>query len=775
MTPKIFSLIALLTFVAAKAIRIEDNEISFPYLNPLLKFNNGTRVENIGDWKVRRNEISKQLQEYILGTIPEIRPTLISSTIINKTKNKNKNAISTFYYLTYESVDSDNITNASFYVEVISPTTNYNNNKKLPMFLTQWNHREWGLLGVSRGYISMIYPGSDTRDAAPLFQSMFMPKYTMKLILARAFVASLALDFVFQYQPLNEQIDLEKICITGHSRNGKQSLLAAAFDERITAVVGSSPGAPIASPYHISSHNYYGEGPDAGRAGQWWSKTILNFTKHPEQLPMDGHGVISMIAPRNTLIASGYTDHEGDITFANEYSIVENMKVFSGIYNKSENLRILHRPGDHHGFVSVNAYFDFFDVHFNIEKGKKFAFSYYQCQNDYKKTFPLQLLTPAGFDWEVWKNSFKSQTPPPPPLATNNLLDRINWLLQLNNATIFVRSVGTNYAEDSMSGVLRYPSVMMGHDLLLFKQKQLKRMAVSFGNYVTANVYWYEKDTALSSSKLLNTRPAVIWLHPYSYSTGYYASYERDGLVVDKLAKAGYVVLAYDQIGFGTRLLDGGSTFYARYGNDASLFGTMVSDAISGIDFLECRSEIGRYNSSKCGDGENHIPPYSFNLNEIPVVNSKNIYVAGYSLGGNVALHTASIEQDRVAGVASFAGFTPFRTDFNYKPTYGIKRLYDFHALIPRLGLFQNSMASIPYDYDELIGSIAPRNILLYTPMDDRDSTYEDVDECLSKIKNKWKGTNNFNYTSIKNMGTAMGQTESDFLYDWLLNLRKTM
>ena len=63
----------------------------------------------------------------------------------------------------------------------------------------------------------------------------------------------------------------------------------------------------------------------------------------------------------------------------------------------------------------------------------------------------------------------------------------------------------------------------------------------------------------------------------------------------------------------------------------------MVTDAVAAIDFLECRSQIGRYNLSKCGDGENHVPPYSFHLNEIPVVDSTNIYIAGYSLGGNVA------------------------------------------------------------------------------------------------------------------------------------------
>ena len=90
---------------------------------------------------------------------------------------------------------------------------------------------------------------------------------------------------------------------------------------------------------------------------------------------------------------------------------------------------------------------------------------------------PLRLLTPAGFEWHTWEKAFKGKTPKPPPSLQDNLLERVNWLLQLDNSTRYIRSVGTNYAEDAMSGVLRYPSVMMGHDLKLFNQKDLRRMA----------------------------------------------------------------------------------------------------------------------------------------------------------------------------------------------------------------------------------------------------------------------------------------------------------
>ena len=108
-------------------------------------------------------------------------------------------------------------------------------------------------------------------------------------------------------------------------------------------------------------------------------------------------------------------------------------------------------------------------------------------------------------------------------------------------------------------------------------------------------------------------------------------------------------------------------------------------------------------------------------IDRIPYIDLEQIYVAGFALGGTVALHTAALDlEKRIAGVASFSGFTPMRTDTPGKPTGGIRRLFEMHALIPRLGLFQGDQSAIPYDYDDLLKAIAPRPTLLYTPQSDR-------------------------------------------------------
>ena len=54
-------------------------------------------------------------------------------------------------------------------------------------------------MALKRGYIAVVYPGSDVRDAAPAFQQAY-PNASMALIAARAFVASRVLDLTHYNQ-----------------------------------------------------------------------------------------------------------------------------------------------------------------------------------------------------------------------------------------------------------------------------------------------------------------------------------------------------------------------------------------------------------------------------------------------------------------------------------------------------------------------------------------------------------------------------------------------
>jgi pimeloyl-ACP methyl ester carboxylesterase len=218
--------------------------------------------------------------------------------------------------------------------------------------------------------------------------------------------------------------------------------------------------------------------------------------------------------------------------------------------------------------------------------------------------------------------------------------------------------------------------------------------------------------------------PVVIWLHPYSYSKGYSdlpilpesagaAAYiagtyplQAQGYLgtdfkVNPLVLGGFGIFTYDMIGFGTRIPEV-QRFYERYPK-WSLMGKMVDDVRSAVDLL---SDNGR-------------------------IDSRRIYVMGYSLGATVGLLAAALD-DRIAGAISFCGFTPLRTE---KDTGSLDNHAFIHGLIPRLGFFKGNEKRLPWDFDEVLGLIAPRPLMVVAPQFDQEATLEDVKRSVEQAR----------------------------------------
>lgn len=85
-----------------------------------------------------------------------------------------------------------------------------------------------------------------------------------------------------------------------------------------------------------------------------------------------------------------------------------------------------------------------------------------------------------------------------------------------------------------------------------------------------------------------------------------------------------------------------------------------------------------------------------------------------------MGLYSTALDS-RVSGLVSISGFTPMRT-------YTAER-----GLIPRLGFF------VPYDFDELIASIAPRPVMVVEPRFDRDGTPPDVRAAVDRARNAYQ------------------------------------
>ena len=204
-------------------------------------------------------------------------------------------------------------------------------------------------------------------------------------------------------------------------------------------------------------------------------------------------------------------------------------------------------------------------------------------------------------------------------------------------------------------------------------------------------------------------RPCVLWLAPFHCSRGFLpAGYRNAELTPSALVAAGFLAAAFDPIGTGGRQLERRG-FYAQHPR-WSLMGKMVLDVRHAIDALLA----------------------------FPETDPERIYLYGYALGGMTAVLAAALDA-RVGGVASVAGFTPWRTDTASRPTGGVRRYSHLYGWLPRLGLFAGREALIPADFGEILGVIAPRPALLIAPQLDRHASLNDVEGAVREARDAYQ------------------------------------
>ena len=191
------------------------------------------------------------------------------------------------------------------------------------------------------------------------------------------------------------------------------------------------------------------------------------------------------------------------------------------------------------------------------------------------------------------------------------------------------------------------------------------------------------------------------------------------------MAHKGFVVLAFNQAGFGLRI-DDKKPFYKRAANlEWSLLGRIVADVSSALDAITANQ------NGPFPDGT----PLSglYDGARFPAVDPKRVYVVGYAMGGVAALYSAALDS-RVAGVACVAGISPLRNASLELDTGSHRRLYEWHALQPRLGGFRHNASSFPYDYDDILRVISPRKSLVVAPQQDRTANIPALNALLDGL-----------------------------------------
>jgi dienelactone hydrolase len=303
-----------------------DNRLAT--LPDLLMCNNGIQVTTAADWiRKRRPEILELFRTHVYGREPQ--PLSVRFHVAEEKGYMGGKA-------TRKKVD---ITFTGPYGKGVIPLLLFvpnaiESDKPAPVFLLI-NNRDNDYLDldqeeqdefwpakaiVDRGYAAAVFHVKDVDPdehdgfrngvhgifEAPGTPDAPRPSDAWGTIAAWAWGASRVMDYLVT----DTDLDANRVAVVGHSRGGKTALWAGALDERFAMIVSNNSGSTGAAIsrgktgetiYHINT-----------RFPHWFAENYKTYNDRENELPVDQHMLLSLIAPRCVYVSSATEDNWAD-------------------------------------------------------------------------------------------------------------------------------------------------------------------------------------------------------------------------------------------------------------------------------------------------------------------------------------------------------------------------------------------------------------------------------------------------------------------------------
>jgi hypothetical protein len=328
---------------AQNEVNYDENAIK-PYVLPeLLKLENGKDVKNINDWEQkRRPELVDIFTQQMFGNVPsnvseeftvevqEESNSAMNGTAIRKQFAlvfQNKIKVNVLLYLPKNNPSpplfigynfKGNHTTIADPNVIISETWKMLNPGINPESDRGTRNNRWPLEKiVAEGFgIATIYyedVDTDQNDFTDGLHSLFYNENQSRP--AEGEWGSLAawawgMSRVIDYVKADDALVNSKIIAFGHSRLGKATLWAGATDKRIDLIISNDSGCGGAA----ISRRKFGETVSIINTSfpHWFNSEFKQYNNKEENLPIDQHMLIALMAPRPVYIASAEDDTWAD-------------------------------------------------------------------------------------------------------------------------------------------------------------------------------------------------------------------------------------------------------------------------------------------------------------------------------------------------------------------------------------------------------------------------------------------------------------------------------